>query len=82
MGTSDELALDILINTLIGFSRDLAGLRRVVVGGVNSDWPVPSLPEDDDSEGQVRTCDAVRYLKGVYALSGYMVLKPASLLTV
>ena len=53
MGTSDELSLDILINTLIGFSRDLAGLQRVVVGGVNSDWPVPSLPEDDDSEGQV-----------------------------
>ena len=33
MGTCDELALDALLNALMGFSRDLAGLKRIVVSG-------------------------------------------------
>ncbi|KAF5833416.1 hypothetical protein DUNSADRAFT_10285 [Dunaliella salina] len=52
MGTCDELALDVLINSFMGFSRDLAGLKRIVVGGANRDWPVTDLPEDEESEGQ------------------------------
>eukprot|EP00983_Pelagomonas_calceolata_P129161 1161585-Pelagomonas_calceolata.AAC.2 len=55
MGTCDELALDVLINSFMGFSRDLAGLKRIVVGGANRDWPLPDSPEDEESEGQVRT---------------------------
>jgi hypothetical protein len=53
MGTCDELALDVLINSFMGYSRDLAGLRRIVVGGANRDWPLPESPEDDESEAQV-----------------------------
>jgi len=53
MGTCDELSLDVLINSFMGFSRDLAGLKRIVVGGANSDWPLPDSPDDEDSEGQV-----------------------------
>uniref|UniRef100_A0A7S3R4T9 DUF3531 domain-containing protein n=1 Tax=Dunaliella tertiolecta TaxID=3047 RepID=A0A7S3R4T9_DUNTE len=52
MGTCDELALDVLINSFMGFSRDLAGLKRIVVGGANRDWPLPDSPEDEESEGQ------------------------------
>lgn len=43
MGTADEVALDVLLNTLAGFSRDVAGLRRVALGGEDGVWP---LPED------------------------------------
>lgn len=41
MGTADELALDILLNALSTFSREQLGIRQVVVGGQNEDWPVP-----------------------------------------
>lgn len=41
MGTADELALDILLNALSTFSREQLGIRQVVVGGQNDDWPVP-----------------------------------------
>ncbi|KAJ9522624.1 hypothetical protein QJQ45_019700 [Haematococcus lacustris] len=47
MGTCDELALDVLLNSLMGFSRDLAGLSQVLVGGVNEDWEVPEEPRED-----------------------------------
>ncbi|KAI8470377.1 MAG: hypothetical protein J3K34DRAFT_510243 [Monoraphidium minutum] len=33
MGTADEVALDVLINLLVGFSRDVAGVTRVTFGG-------------------------------------------------
>ncbi|GIL89598.1 hypothetical protein Vretimale_1838 [Volvox reticuliferus] len=41
MGTADELALDVLINTLVGFSTEMCGLKSVLLGGSNEDWPVP-----------------------------------------
>lgn len=41
MGTSDELAIDILINALLTFSREHVGLQQVVIGGENDDWQVP-----------------------------------------
>ena len=41
MGTSDELAFDILLNTLKTFSREHVGIRQIVIGGENDDWPVP-----------------------------------------
>ena len=40
MGTADEMAFDVLINSLIQFSREYFGLKQVVIGGVNEDWPV------------------------------------------
>ncbi|MEO0408008.1 MAG: DUF3531 family protein [Cyanobacteria bacterium P01_A01_bin.135] len=41
LGTSDAIALDVLINTLAQFSKDYVPIRRVLVGGENSDWPTP-----------------------------------------
>lgn len=39
LGTSDAIALDILINALKQFSRDYVTLERVIIGGENEDWP-------------------------------------------
>ncbi|KIZ02254.1 hypothetical protein MNEG_5706 [Monoraphidium neglectum] len=33
MGTADEVALDVLINLLVGFSRDVAAVARITFGG-------------------------------------------------
>jgi len=41
MGTSDELALDILINAFVTFSKEHVGVRQMVFGGQNDDWSVP-----------------------------------------
>lgn len=40
LGTSDGLALDVLINALRQFSREYVPLKTVIIGGVNPDWPV------------------------------------------
>ncbi len=48
MGTADEMALDILINALMGFSKEHLGIKRMLVGGTNSDWPVPDMGGDSD----------------------------------
>lgn len=48
MGTCDELALDVLVNSLLGFSKDFFGLKKIYVGGVNKSWPVPEV--DDEVE--------------------------------
>lgn len=39
LGTSDAIALDVLINALKQFSRDYVTLERVIIGGENEDWP-------------------------------------------
>jgi len=41
MGTSDELAFDVLINALRTFSREHVGLRQIILGGQNDDWKIP-----------------------------------------
>lgn len=38
LGTSDELALDVLINALSVFSKEHVAIQQLVVGGVNADW--------------------------------------------
>jgi Protein of unknown function (DUF3531) len=40
LGTSDAIALDILLNALVQFSKDFVQLERLFVGGENEDWPV------------------------------------------
>ncbi|MEY2976254.1 MAG: DUF3531 family protein [Prochlorotrichaceae cyanobacterium] len=45
LGTSDALALDVLINAFHQLSRDYVSLDRLIIGGENEDWPVPH--EDD-----------------------------------
>jgi len=41
LGTSDAIALDILINALGQFSKDYVQIVQLIVGGQNEDWPVP-----------------------------------------
>ncbi len=41
LGTSDAIALDILINALRQFSRDYVSLETLIIGGENADWPIP-----------------------------------------
>lgn len=41
LGTSDAIALDILINALQQFSKEYVVIERLIIGGENSDWKVP-----------------------------------------
>ncbi|MGB7417185.1 MAG: DUF3531 family protein [Thermosynechococcaceae cyanobacterium] len=40
LGTSDAIALDVLINALKRFSQDFVNLQQLIIGGENPDWPV------------------------------------------
>ena len=42
LGSADEMCVDVLINSLITFSREYFGLKTLVIGGENvlEDWPV------------------------------------------
>ena len=49
LGTADEVALDILINLLVGFSRDVVAISRVTFGGDElNGWQRPELASDDE----------------------------------
>ena len=48
LGTSDAIALDILINALTQFSRDYVHIQSLWIGGENLDWPVA----DSDSRSR------------------------------
>ena len=51
LGTSDGVALDVLINTLRQLDTDVVQIEELVIGGVNDDWPVeenPASPFDLD----------------------------------
>lgn len=59
LGSADELAIDVLINMLMVFSKEHVGLRSLCIGGVNDDWGVGgvggrgrvgSLTDDDGLE--------------------------------
>ena len=41
LGTSDAIALDILVNSLRQLSKDFVTIERVIIGGENDDWRVP-----------------------------------------
>lgn len=45
MGTADEVALDVLLNMLVGYSKEVAGIRKIFVGGENDLWTVPDKPD-------------------------------------
>jgi len=40
LGTSDLIALDILINSLIQLSKEYLQIKRLIIGGENEDWKV------------------------------------------
>lgn len=54
LGTSDAIALDVLINALRQFSRDYVTLEQVIIGGENEDWPTGDSRKRSDvlSESQ------------------------------
>ena len=45
LGTSDALALDVLINTLRQLDTDVVEIVELLIGGVNDDWPVEDHPD-------------------------------------
>ena len=45
MGTSDQFAIDVLVNTLMQVDSDLVQLHEIIIGGVNDDWPVEDHPD-------------------------------------
>lgn len=47
LGTSDPMAIDILINALQQLSKDFVDIKRVIFGGQNEDWET-----DDRQEAQ------------------------------
>lgn len=54
LGTSDAIALDVLINALKQLSKEYVNIERLCIGGENADWPVedsesrPSFIYDDN----------------------------------
>lgn len=40
LGTADALAIDVLLNALVTLSVEFIDLKRVLVGGINEDWPI------------------------------------------
>ena len=45
LGTSDALAIDVLINTLNQIDKDLVQIQELLIGGVNDDWQVEAHPD-------------------------------------
>ncbi len=45
LGTSDAIALDVLINTINQIDGDAIHLKELVIGGVNDDWIVEDHPD-------------------------------------
>lgn len=51
LGTSDAIALDILINSLKQLSKEYVNIERVIIGGENNDWPVERRKETSIYDG-------------------------------
>jgi hypothetical protein len=67
MGTADELALDVLLNTLVGFSKECVGLKRILLGGQHDAWPLPDKTQTRDEMPKVCVssgCSAGRAREG------------------
>ncbi|NDJ18284.1 DUF3531 family protein [Myxacorys almedinensis] len=47
LGTSDAIALDVLINSLKQLSKDFVTIEQIIVGGENEDWRVPGSSNPD-----------------------------------
>ena len=45
LGTSDALALDVLINALRQLDNDVLEITELVIGGQNEDWPIEEEPD-------------------------------------
>ena len=47
LGTSDALAIDILVNSFKQLSEELVKIEKLIIGGQNEDWPVPENKYED-----------------------------------
>jgi hypothetical protein len=47
LGTSDAIALDVLINAMKQLSKDYVTIEQFIVGGENEDWRVPGSNNPD-----------------------------------
>jgi hypothetical protein len=45
LGTSDALALDVLINALGQLNHDVVEIEELLIGGLNEDWPIEEEPD-------------------------------------
>ena len=45
MGTSDAIALDVLINAIKQLSKEYVTIEKLVIGGENEDWPIEERRE-------------------------------------
>lgn len=50
LGTADVMSLDILLGALSTLSQEYIGLKRVIVGGKNPDWPLPDMEAEGFEE--------------------------------
>lgn len=50
LGTSDAIALDILINALQQLSKEYVTIEKLIIGGENQDWPVTRQREGSISD--------------------------------
>ncbi|MGB3510816.1 MAG: DUF3531 family protein [Microcoleaceae cyanobacterium] len=48
LGTSDVLAIDILINAFQRLSEEFVTIEKLTIGGQNEDWPVPENNDEVD----------------------------------
>ncbi len=50
LGTSDLVALDVLINCLKELSKEYVNIKQLIIGGENEDWAVDRKNQDNFSE--------------------------------
>jgi hypothetical protein len=50
LGTSDLIALDILINALYQLSREYLDIQQLIIGGENEHWPVEDMRQAQFAE--------------------------------
>ena len=50
LGTSDLIAIDVLINSLNQLSKEYVQIKRIIIGGQNEDWQVNSQNQSIFSE--------------------------------
>lgn len=48
LGTTDAIAIDILVNSLRQFDKEYVAIEEVIIGGQNSDWLVEPKSLDDE----------------------------------
>ncbi|MBD2554875.1 DUF3531 family protein [Limnothrix sp. FACHB-708] len=50
LGTSDAIALDVLINAFSQLSREFLEIRRISIGGEDEDWPIDESKRQSSSD--------------------------------